>query len=366
MTGRTIPIMRPRAPNAAALRPYLEEIDKNGWYSNFGPLERRLEKRLADHFRLPKEDVVCVANCTVGLMLALAASAPRRGGYCVMPSFTFVASAHAVLAAGLTPLFIDVDADSWSITAEQASEAIRAADGDVAAILAVSPFGAPVDVAMWDTFTEKNGVPVVIDAAGGFDSVVPGKSPVVVSLHATKVLPAGEGGIVLSRDPDLIESIFARSNFGFRKERQAEVIGFNGKLNEYCAAVGLASLDAWPTARASFSHLTGLYSDALGGIENVRLAPGFGEGWVGSTCNIALERPAAEKLMTMLAEAGIDSRQWWSKGCHRENAFAGYPHGDLSVTDFLGQRVVGLPFYDGIESAEIERIAGIVAAAAQH
>ncbi len=364
--SRTIPVMSPRMPDTAALVPYLQEIDANRWYSNFGPLQRRFETRLADQFGLPKEGVVCVGNCTAGLMLALLAAAPeRRGGYCIMPSFTFVATAHAVLAAGLVPLFVDVDPLSWMVTQACVSEAARRADGPVAAVLVVSPFGAPVDAAAWDDFAEISRIPVVIDAAASFDGAVVGKAPVAISLHATKVMGAGEGGVVLSRDPAVIESIGTRSNFGFRGGREANAVGFNGKLSEYNAAVGLASLDAWPETRRMLARLTRLYGDALSRVGNIALSPRFGDGWVSSTCNVAFDRPVADAAMAALADAGIDSRQWWGKGCHRHRAFAEFPHGDLSVTDDLGRRVLGLPFHEALDEADIERIVATAAATAQ-
>lgn len=365
MAEPTIPVMAPRLPDTAALVPYLKEIDASRWYSNFGPLQRRFETRLADHFDLPKDGVACVGNCTVGLMLALMAVARDRGGYCIMPSYTFVASAHAVLAAGLVPLFIDVDPRSWVVTQAGVTEAIRSADRPVAATLVVSPFGAPVDVAAWDDFAEDSGIPVVIDAAAGFDGAVAGKSPVVISFHATKVLGAGEGGVVISGDTAVIDSIAAASNFGFRGGREANAVGFNGKLSEYNAAVGLASLDAWPKMRRTLMHLTRLYGDALSGVGNVSLSPDFGAGWVSSTCNIAFDRPVADAAMRMLADAGIDSRQWWGKGCHRQPAFAGFPHRDLFVTDDLGQRVLGLPFHEALGEQDIKHIVGVAASAAQ-
>ena len=222
MAQPTIPVMAPRLPDTAALVPYLEEIDGNRWYSNFGPLQRRFETRLADHFDLPKAGVVCVGNCTAGLMLALMAVAPGRGGYCIMPSFTFVASAHAALAAGLVPLFIDVDPQSWTVTQAGVTEAIRSADRPVAAALVVSPFGAPVDVAAWDDFAEDRGIPVVIDAAAGFDGAVAGKSSVVISFHATKVIGTGEGGVVLSRDTALIELDCRGHEFRISRQSRGE------------------------------------------------------------------------------------------------------------------------------------------------
>lgn len=364
MTAKPIPVMRPRLPRAAALQPYLEAIDASGWYSNFGPLERRLEERLAENFGISSAGVTCVANGTVGLTLALMSVATGRGGFCVLPSFTFVASAHAVLAAGLRPYFIDVDPDEWSVSVDQASEAVAAADGEVAAVMAVSPFGAPLDPAIWDAFAEESGVPVVIDAAAGFDSVVPGKAPVVVSMHATKVMPAGEGGFVLSTDAEYIRSISARANFGFLEARRSDVAGFNGKLSEHAAAVALASLDDWPAARRRYRAVADLYVAALGTVDGVALAPGFDGGWVASTCNIKFDRPIAEKAMAHLAGAGIDSRQWWGRGCHRERAFDAFPSTALPGTDALVRRVLGLPFHVGLDDADIARIRDAVAAAA--
>jgi dTDP-4-amino-4,6-dideoxygalactose transaminase len=359
-----IPVMVPRLPRAAALLPYLEEIDANRWYSNFGPLQRRLEAHLAGHYGLPNEAVICVGSATAGLMLALAAVTGQRGGACMMPSYSFVASAHAVLAAGLVPYFIDVDPHAWAITPSGAAAAVRTAGRPIAAVLAVAPFGAPIDVSGWDEFAEDSGIPVVIDAAAGFDTAMAGLAPVVVSLHATKLLAAGEGGFVISRDLPIVKSIAARSNFGFLGERRANAVGFNGKLSEYGAAVGLASLDAWPDKRAAVLRVTQLYRDALARVDKIRVSPGFGDGWVSSTCNVAFDRPVADAAIGALAEAGIDSRQWWSKGCHREPAFAAYPCGDLSVTDDLGRRVLGLPFYEAVGAPEIARIAAAVAAAA--
>ena len=360
-----IPVMVPRLPEAAALVPYLEEIDANRWYSNFGPLQRRLEARLAGHYGLPKEAVICVGSATAGLMLALATVAGERGGACIMPSYSFVASAHAVLAAGLVPYFIDVDVDAWAITPADAGAAIRTAGLPIAAVLAVAPFGAPIDVGEWDDFAEDSGIPVVIDAAAGFDTAAVGKAPVVVSLHATKVLAAGEGGFVISRDVPVVKSIAARSNFGFLGERRANAVGFNGKLSEYGAAVGLASLIAWPEKRAAIWQVTQSYRDALAQIDTVRPSPRFGDGWVSSTCNIVFDRPVADAATDALAKAGIESRQWWSKGCHREPAFAAYPRGDLSVTDGLGLRVLGLPFHEAVGEPEVARIAAAVASAAR-
>ena len=117
MTGsdRSIPLMRPKLPGRHALAPYLAEIDENRWYSNFGPLERRFEANLADHFGLGERQVVCVANGTQALSISLKSVARFPVGYCLMPSFTFAATPHAAVSAGLEPYFLDVDPTTWAL-----------------------------------------------------------------------------------------------------------------------------------------------------------------------------------------------------------------------------------------------------------
>lgn len=205
-----LPVARPSMPRAEALLPYLERIDASRNYSNFGPLVSELERRLADRLGVAPECLVTVANATAGLTLALGAVAEGRSGVCLMPSWTFVATAHAVVAAGLTPYLVDVDEGSWALTPALALNALSRIDAPVVAVMPVAPFGAPVDVAAWDRFTALTGVPVVIDAAAGHDTVRSGRSPSVVSLHATKIMGAGEGGYVVCDRPEVIALVKKR------------------------------------------------------------------------------------------------------------------------------------------------------------
>jgi dTDP-4-amino-4,6-dideoxygalactose transaminase len=353
--------MRLRLPDAAALLPYLEEIDRNRWYTNYGPLERRLNGALERHFDLPAGGATSAANATIGLALTLMAAADGSAGYCLMPGFTFVATAHAARMAGLTPWFTDVSETEWRLTPAIARAALDRTEGTVAAVMPVGVFGAPVDAAAWDEFQIETGIPVVIDAAAGIDSARVGRCPTVFSLHATKPLAAGEGAIVVSSDPGIIGEIMARANFGFRGARRAETAGANGKMSEYAAAVALASLDLWPETRGLLAEVTAHYRSKLGGLAGADLSPGFGDGWVSSTCNIALAAPVADQTIDALNASAVEARQWWSKGCHREPAFAGCPRGEMAAVDALAERVVGLPYFAGLRGRDIDRIVELLA-----
>ena len=351
-----ISLMRPRLPNAEAIASYLSEIDTNQWYSNYGPLEQRLRSRFADMFSLGSENVVLTANGTLGLAMALREAARGLQGLCVMPSFTFVASAHAAVAAGLTPHFIDVDIDSWGLDADYVRQQLASIGEPVRAVLAVAPFGAPLNIATWDTIELETGVPVVIDAAAGIDTVTPGQCPTIVSLHATKPLGIGEGGLILCKDENRARELFFHTNFGFRGRRSAESIGFNGKLSEYAAAVGHAALDGWERVRRRNMDCSVLYTKALQDLGGIELAPGSDAAFAKSTFNILLPEGNVDNAIAFMHARGIEVRQWWSKGCHREPAFQKYSSGNLPVTEKFGRCVLGLPFFADLTAREIARI----------
>ncbi len=353
----TIPTMRPKLPAADRLIPYLQSIDASRTYSNFGPLARTFEDRLAAQHGLPGGTVTTVANASIGLTVALTALGARPGTLCVIPAWTFVASAHAATMAGLTPFFVDVDPQTWAIDPDSIANVIRDAPGTVGAVMPVMPFGRPIDSAAWDRFRSRTGLPVVIDAAAGFDAVTPGASPAVVSLHATKVFGIGEGGVVLSRDTDLIRSIRTRSNFGFDGTREATVASANAKLSEYHAAVGLAALDEWTGVRAEWIAVARGYREALPESNQLRFQEGFGQSWIASTCVMSVGSSEAARVVESLRRAGVETRQWWGHGAHAHRATEAFPRTALPATEALAKSTLALPFFRDLTPGGIHRVA---------
>ncbi len=348
-----IPLMRPLLPTADQLLPYLRQIDESRWYSNFGPMVDAFETRLAAMLGLTKDNLVCVTSGTIGLVLSLRAQEPAPDSYCLMPSWTFVASANAVRWAQMRPWFLDVEEATWMLTPERARAALDDVDGPIGAVMPVSAFGAPVDVAGWDAFRAETGIPVIIDAAAAFDGAQFGEAPLVISLHATKVLGIGEGAFIASRDLEFAARVRSLSNFGFVSRQESELEGINAKVSEYAAAVGMAALDRWSLVRAAFSRATQHYQEAFADMPRVSLAPGLSETHVRSTLSMRLADPCADRMMSDLAAAGIASRQWWGKGCHIMGAFKTMPRAPLPVTEMLARSVVGLPFSQDIRVDEI-------------
>ncbi len=361
-----VPVARPLLPAAQALLPYLHQVDACRTYTNFGPQVRALEARLTQHYRVPPGSVATVANATLGLSLALQAQGPRRGSLCLMPAWSFAASAHAAVSAGLRPHFLDVAPHSGILTPEHVLQVLATMPpGRVGAVMPVAAFGHPVDVAAWDRFHEQTRIPVVIDAAAGFDALRPGRVPSVVSLHATKIMPAGEGGFVIARDKALIVDIERRSNFGFMGGREARVAGTNAKMNEYNAAVALAAFDMWPDTRARFVAIAQTYARLLRRVPGVALLPGFGTSWISATVIVAFapEHPPTDEIVNSLADAGIATRRWWCRGLHEEDAFMECGREQLPVTGRLTRGTLGLPCFVDMTRGDIVRVCAALACA---
>jgi dTDP-4-amino-4,6-dideoxygalactose transaminase len=355
-------VARPFMPSADAITPYLHQIDQAGWYSNFGPLLTAMKQRLADRFETPVA-IATVANGTQALTLALMASRVRRGALCAVPSWTFVATLHAVVAAGMIPWMVDVDPETWMIDPAALKAQLADAPGPVGAVIPVGAYGTIPDLQAWAAFRDETGLPVIADCAAGFDACRRAEVPVMVSLHATKALGVGEGGFIASTDEALIQRIHETTTYGFRGTRESQFPATNAKLSEYAAAVGMASLDAWPSTRLRYAAVARLLRVALTEAPQVRFQPGWGLDWVSSTCIVRLPDGGADRIEARLRADGVDTRRWWGRGCHTSPAFANLPRQALPVTDALAGSILGLPYYADMSLREVDRLAGAVLAA---
>ncbi|SOZ55435.1 DegT/DnrJ/EryC1/StrS aminotransferase [Cupriavidus taiwanensis] len=350
-----IKVLVPHLPEVAALLPYLRRIDENRSYSNYGPLYREFVARLSA--LTGAKGVTITSNGTTAIELALRSRSTPGGRYCLMPSYTFIASAHAVCNAGLTPYLLEVDPDSLALTPEIAEAALVNLPEPPAAVLVVSAFGAPPDFKAWAAFEARHAIPVVFDAAAAVTAISDvGAQPACVSLHATKVLGIGEGGAILSADTELTARTTAMTGFGFMGvERLSSIRGGNYRISEYSAAVGLAALDALPERLRALRDLTEAYRHRLEG-KAAMLQRGVGVKWVTMTLNVTIPEQDVAGTIERLDAAGIEWRRWWGLGCHRHPAFADVPRADLSGTNKLAARVIGLPFHDNLSDADLDRI----------
>ncbi len=362
MLPTQIPVCLPKLPTCEHIVPYLKKIDANRWYSNFGPLHSEFIARLAQLFAVTPRQTVLATSGTLLLELCIKAMGIPAETLCIMPAWTFVATPLAAVAAGLNPYFIDVDVESQTIDPVQLELSLASISRfrKIGMVIVTSPFGKPVDVSAWDAFTERTGVPVLIDAAASFDSAMLSaqmkiaKTPMMISLHATKVFGIGEGSVLFSTDEELVYKIEQLSRFGFPNgERCAHYLGTNAKMSEYQAAVGLAAIDIWANTRDAWKQVTNYYITAL---EEAGIGHMLSTDWVTSTCNIIIP-DLADAILNELGVSNIPTRKWWGNGCQHQPAFNDTPRErELENTEYLQQSVLGLPFYLDMTSEQIDKV----------
>ncbi|PZO62686.1 MAG: DegT/DnrJ/EryC1/StrS aminotransferase [Pseudoxanthomonas suwonensis] len=353
-----IPLLVPFMPTADQILPYLRQIDANRQYTNFGPLSRLLEQRLAETLSVGTENVTTVANCTAGLELILQARGLAPGTPVLLPALTFVATATAVSRVGMQPVIADVDSNSWSLTPEIARQA--ASIYRIGAVMPVATFGRAQDTAAWDAFERETGIPVIIDAAGAFGNQSAGsRADVVFSFHATKSFGAAEGGAVISPDPERIQWVRTLSNFGMdTRTSLLTSLGTNAKMSEYHCALGLASFDIWEKVKQHRRALHARYLDRLRAMPlGLEYQEKPADGIYTLMAVVLPEGKNATETGTQLARFGIETRRWYSPALHQQPALSACPiAGQLPVADLFSGRIIGLPFFPGITDPQIEHV----------
>jgi dTDP-4-amino-4,6-dideoxygalactose transaminase len=311
-----------------------------------------MESSYAEFLGVEANQVVSVANCTLGLQGAASISSAESW---LVPDFTFAATGLAVLQSGKRLLLGDVDETNWSLKTEHLHEL-----KDDVGVMPVLPFGAAINLNNW-----QGRKHVIIDAAASLGaqpnlSSLPETWSVAFSLHATKVLPAGEGGLVVFGNAESAERFRMWTNFGFSDRRTSMYAGTNAKMSEIHAAYALASLEDWDAEREEWLCARDLATRAC--IESElppRFAPSPGPNpyWI-IDCGSAEFRQVLEKHLTV---AGIGCRRWWPSALHEMPAFENREVvGSGSTSAHLSQRLLGLPMFRGLRTADVKRIVAVV------
>jgi dTDP-4-amino-4,6-dideoxygalactose transaminase len=330
-----------------------------------GPLVAELEDRIAERLGVPH--VVAVSSCTAGLMLTLQALTDGRPGPVVLPSFTFSASGHAVMWNGRTPQFVECDADTFQIDLEHMTANLDGA----AALLATHVFGAPCDPESVVRSAQARGVPVVFDAAHALGSVADGR-PIggfgdaeVFSLTPTKVLVAGEGGLVATRDGALAKTLRIGRDYGNPGDYNTQFVGLNARMSEFHAAMALESLEMFEETLERRRRLAALYVELLSGVPGVRVqAVSELDTSTYKDFTIAVEPDfglSRNDLVIALAAEGVETRNYFDPPVHRQQAYTEMDPQDLPVTDAVSASVVSLPIYHDLDEERVVRVVDAIA-----
>ena len=365
-----LPCLVPDMPSTLDLHPYLRSIDESGRYTDFGPLVRKFESRLARVLRrrdsFPGAIGVCsTSSGTMALELGLAALQLKPRARVLIPAVTFPSTATAVLRAGHIPVLADVDPDRWILTptiAQVLHEKIP-----IDAVIPVAAFGPALETEAWDAFSAKTEVPVLIDAAPAYpDQTVGERCLVAFSFHATKALGVGEGGALVSRDQLLTARVQCLSDFGYLDGR-IQTPGTNAKMSEYHAAVGLAQLDRWPGIVQRRQTVWRFYEELLQEAlhERVVRQKGVPSSAPGMMVAAVPELPA-RRVLDRLQMRGIQGRRWYCPALHlhagiRERSKLATDR--LPTADFLSDHLLGLPFHTGLTREDVSAVVRKLSAA---
>lgn len=342
-----IPLLVPSVPKIEVITEYLKRIDESKHYSNFGPLETELRTRLAQVWQVPVKNIVSACNATLALQGAIETSVPNEHSWKV-PSWTFIATALAIQKAGREFSFVDVNPQTWRPNFSDEDENI----------LDVLPFGDNLDL---DRMRKKPITNLVIDAAASFSALskpLPNsihKYAIVISLHATKLLPAGEGAVMVTNCEDWASRFRSWTNFGFSNQRRPSLLGTNAKLSEYAAAVALGSIDEFDYIKERLFQIqeeARLVSSSIG----LQTHPAMRKGLVSPYWILDFETSSQKQsALSSLTLDGIESRDWWERGCHNEELF-GKTDSNLPITNSLASTTLGIPMHLNLTGSDLEVI----------
>lgn len=344
-----IHVGRPNIGDREAFIKHVKNIFDSRWLSNNGPLVEQLEERIAEVLGVKN----CIAMCNGTVALEIAIRAVQLAGEVIVPSYTFIATAHALSWQGITPVFADIDPATHTLDPDAVRRMITPR---TTGILATHLWGAPCDVEELQAIADEHGLKLIFDAAHSFLSshgnrMIGGFGEAeVFSFHATKFFNTFEGGAVTTNNDDLANTMRLMRNFGFAGLDNVIHPGTNGKMTEICAAMGLVNLDLVDEVieanRANFNN----YCNALNPIDGLSVLPIDGSGQRNYQYVVLEVDPGFPATRDAIVEAlhaeNILARKYFWPGCHQMKPYRElYPHAGLVLpnTQAVADRVVVLP-----------------------
>jgi len=354
---------RPNLPDKEDFLRAVGDIWDSKVLSNNGPFVLKLEERFCD--LTGAQHAVAVCNATLGLQLV--ARAMELKGEVILPSFTFIATAHAFTWEGLKTVFCDVDPDSHTIDPQRIEELIT---GETCAIAGVHLWGNSCDEHALRDFAKSNGMRLVFDAAHslGTKRTSIDCDAEVYSLHATKIVSGFEGGVIVTNSDVLAHKLRSSRNFGFAGYDDVRGLGTNAKMSEVAAAMAICGLENLDALILKNKENFDGYKLAFEGLDGITIQPPFDVD--GSNYQYFVTRVnedesglSRDALMHALWEEGVRARRYFFPGCHRAEPYKWECRDAacrLPVTDRLCEEVLVLPTGTSIGSEEIEVIGSLI------
>jgi len=358
---------RPNIGDREALLARINDLLDRRWLSNNGRFVQEFERHVADYLGVRH----CVAMCNGTIALEIAIRALELHGEVIVPSFTFVATAHALQWQEITPVFCDVDPATHNLDPAKVEALITP---HTTGIMGVHVWGRPCAIDALGEIAHRRGLALLFDAAHALGCSYRGRMignfgrAEVFSFHATKFFNTFEGGAVVTNDDELAAKVRLMKNFGFAGYDKVIYVGTNGKMNEVCAAMGLTGLESLDVFIAANRRNYAAYQVGLQGVPGIQIIA-YDET---QRCNyqyIILEVNEAaagisrDDLVRVLQAENVLARRYFYPGCHQMEPYRSYfPHAGLLLpeTERLTQRVMSLPTGTAVGEKEIAMVCAII------
>lgn len=332
----------------------LESIWESGIMTHNGPLVQRFEKEVCEYLGVPR----MVSCCNGTLALQMAVKALGKTGEIITSPFTFIATISSIMWEHCTPVFVDIDPETLNIDPKKIEERITC---HTVAIMPVHVFGNACEIEEIDAIAKKHGLSVIYDAAHAMGVQYKGRSIMeygdmsCTSFHATKMLNTAEGGGVFTLDEALDAKLRRIRFFGF--ENHADIVedGFNGKMTEVHAAVGIANLRYLDQALADRKAKYARYKEILGQNPDIRFQK------ITSDCNcsyfptIFKDEATALKVIESLSAVQVFPRRYFYPSVNTFTKLV--PYVPMPVSEDIAARILCLPLHIGMSMEDVEFIA---------
>jgi dTDP-4-amino-4,6-dideoxygalactose transaminase len=364
----TRPVLPPLAEYAAALEPVWERK----WLTNQGAVHEDLEQQLAQYLGVPKVSLFC--NGSIALLVALQALGIEEGEVITTP-FTFPATPHVVHWNRLTPVFCDIDPVTWNLDPARVEAAITPR---TRAILGVHVYGTPCDVVAIEALGKRHGLPVIYDAAHAFGTRFIGRAlssygdMAALSFHATKLFTTAEGGALVTHSEEARQKVYYLKNFGIAGEEEVIGPGINGKMSEINAVLGVLQLKRVGEEIGQRHRVAAVYDAALADVPGITRLPeieGLQRNYAYYPVLIDSEvfGHTRDAVYDVMRACNIVARKYFYPLCSTFPCYAELPscaRENLAVAHHVSSRVLCLPMFGGLTSADAGRVAGLLRALA--
>ncbi|MGJ0484861.1 MAG: DegT/DnrJ/EryC1/StrS family aminotransferase [Methylomicrobium sp.] len=357
---------RPNIGSRESFLHYAKAIFDRRWLSNNGPLVQEFERQVAEYHNVKH----CVAMCNGTIALEIAIRALGLTGEVIVPSYTFIATAHALQWQEITPVFADIDEHTHLLDPVAVRRMITPR---TSGIIGVHLWGRSAPVEELQAVADEYGLKLMFDAAHAFACSHQGRmignfgACEVFSFHATKFFNTFEGGAVVTNDDKLAETMRLMRNFGFAGFDNVIYPGTNGKMIEMAAAMGLVNFEAIDEVIAANRQNYQIYQNELSGLPGIGLLP-FDEAELNNYQYVVLQVDAdcpvnRDQIVDALHAENVLARKYFWPGCHKMQPYRDlYPHAGLLLqnTQKVADKVVVLPTGTAVNKADITTLCAIL------